>query len=218
MGPYTHYRYAVRFLPHFQPRDPAAYLFGALAPDIRYLARIPRKQTHLNREAVRALCQHYPDQQSFVMGYRLHCLLDEICLSARLNRAFPFRVVRRLRRQPLSNMQATVLVELDAIRKPLAPQSFHGGANPILRDLGIASEVVEDFSQAMQAYLQAPTLQTAMDTFQRLNIVDGTRLAGYKATYDAIQKRPLLRAVILWGVRSAGLDVYIDRYIARALL
>ncbi len=63
---------------------------------MRYLAGLPRQQTHLPRAAIRAWLPAYPALHSFILGYQVHCLLDEIDLARVVGRAFPFNLLRAL--------------------------------------------------------------------------------------------------------------------------
>ena len=77
MGPYSHYFLAAKLAPILKPGDPAAYHWGAIVPDIRYLAKIRRADTHLEQDRIREMAARYPHLSSFLLGYQVHCLIDE---------------------------------------------------------------------------------------------------------------------------------------------
>ena len=113
MGPYSHYYLASRLEAHLRPAQAAEYYWGAVAPDIRYLAQMSRDQTHLAPEALAELPNRYPHLVSFVLGYQVHCRLDQIDVAQWVSSAFPMRWMGR----QLSAQRATMLVEIFFLRQ-----------------------------------------------------------------------------------------------------
>jgi hypothetical protein len=88
MGPYSHYTLATRLEPSLQPENRKTYYWGAVAPDIRYLANMRREQTHLGLERINELKSYYPHLRSFLSGYQVHILTDQIDVSQAVGAAF----------------------------------------------------------------------------------------------------------------------------------
>ena len=110
MHPYSHYFLAVRLEAELSPALPGEYYWGAILPDIRYLSAMRREHTHLPRAQISALFAQYPHLRSFLQGYQLHCLLDELDSVAIVGRAFPINLFQAALR-----------------RKILAPANHHAG-------------------------------------------------------------------------------------------
>ena len=66
MNPYSHIVIASRLESLVQPQDPPEYYWGAVAPDMRYLAAMRRAQTHLSPQELVAFFDRYPRLESFV--------------------------------------------------------------------------------------------------------------------------------------------------------
>lgn len=205
MGPFSHYVLARQLLGFVQPEQPDAFLWGALAPDVRYLAGLRREQTHLDQAALAELTARHPACVSFIQGYRVHCLLDEIDIASMLNRPFPAGALLRMLRKPLSMQQAAVMVELHFIRREPGG-ALTGSHNPILGGLGIQAEQSTAFAQALADYVARPAPETALLAFRHVGMISDERLARYDHAYRTIRKRPALQVLLAWAVRSARIE------------
>lgn len=112
MNIYSHAILANLLLSRINPKNPGEYLWGAVAPDIRYLAGIRRGATHLPDVEIAGWIVRYPGCASFIQGYRVHCLLDSIETVAVVGGSFPFNLLRLARRKPFTSQQMAVVVEL----------------------------------------------------------------------------------------------------------
>ena len=99
MNPYSHIVIASKVEQQVAPVNASEYYWGAIAPDIRYLAGIPRHQTHISHQAIVVLIAQYPHLKSFLQGYLVHCLSDEIPLGEIFYQHLPFSILGCLPRE-----------------------------------------------------------------------------------------------------------------------
>jgi hypothetical protein len=208
MNLYSHAVLAQAIQPIVAPTlaDPDAYLWGAVAPDIRYLADLPRESTHPPDESIQRWSAAYPDCASFVQGYRVHCLLDRIDTVQAVSAAFPLRWLRRFRRRPFSSQQIGVVIESYTQLNAPRGLALRGSHNPILDSLGIRPEQSADFASALAPYLRSPSFQNAMQTFTQLGIINDTRLEKYINAYQNLRRSPLTLFFLMASVHNARLQ------------
>jgi len=203
---YTHALLAQRLLQLVQPTHPADYLWGSVIPDIRYLTGMQRQATHLPDDDITRWRERYPNLESFIQGYRVHCLIDRIDAVQVLSRKFPLNILQRVRRKPVSQQQAVVIVEL--YYHQAAPQglSLTGGHNAILQELGIGADHTQNYAAAIAEYLAAPSLPNAITAFTRLGIIEDTRIEKYVSAYRSIHNNRLLMWAMMTSARNARLE------------
>jgi hypothetical protein len=206
MNLYTHAVLAQALQSTLVPADPAEYLWGAVAPDIRYLAGLRREVTHLPDEIILQWAARYPEQLSFIQGYRVHCLLDRIDTVRAVCNAFPLRWLQRLRRREFSTHKINVVIELYYQLNAPNGLSLQGSHNPILQGLGIQAEQSLDFSSALSAYLRKPSFQNATQAFTQLGIIEDARLEKYMYAYQSLRRSPFTLLTLTSSVHNARLE------------
>lgn len=203
---YTHALLAQHLLPLVQPTDRAAYLWGSVIPDIRYLTGMQRKTTHLPDEDIVGWLERYPECEAFIQGYRVHCLVDQIDAAQLLDKTFPLNFLRRVRRKPLSLQQAVVLVELYYHKAVPEGLILTGRHNPILTELGIGAEHTQTYAAAMAPYLAAPSFKTAITAFTSLGVLEDTRVERYMNAYRGIQNNRMVLWIMMTSAKNARLE------------
>ncbi len=208
MGPYSHYFLAAKLAPILKPGDPAAYHWGAIVPDIRYLAKIPRTDTHLEQDRIREMAARYPHLSSFLLGYQVHCLIDEIDVIEVVGKAFPLNVFQWAARNKLSLPQVTMLVEMYFLQRPPVGGTLSGGCNEALADLGITLEQASAYYEAMQAYLQSRSMASGAAAFQKIGMNREGTVEKYRRAYEAAQRSRVMKPVLLSSVQNARLEAH----------
>src|SRR6185503_5322806 len=107
MNPYSHLVIASKVEALVDPENAQEYYWGAIAPDIRYLAAMPRNQTHLPSQRIVGFMSRFPHLKSFLQGYLVHCLSDEIELGEVFFQHFPFSILK----SKMSHQQLAVILE-----------------------------------------------------------------------------------------------------------
>lgn len=90
INPYSHLVIAAKLEALVNPKDVQEYYWGAIAPDIRYLAAMQRQQTHIPSQRIVDFISQYPHLKSFLQGYLVHCIIDEIELDQIFSPNLPF--------------------------------------------------------------------------------------------------------------------------------
>lgn len=186
-----------------------------MAPDIRYLARLRREQTHLGLDRLKELMGGYPDLRAFLSGYQVHLLIDEVDIAQLVSAAFPLNLLPMLLRKQISRSQMTMLVEINYLQSGAEGKKLAGEHNAVLEGLGITVEQTRQFQQALQAYFDARTFEAALNAFQKIGMVDNSRLEKYLSAYQTMQGRPALRRLFMLGVRNARLDARVSEHVRR---
>jgi hypothetical protein len=218
MGPYSHYFLAQKLEARLQPDQPAEYYWGAVIPDIRYLAQMHRSHTHLSQERLSELAGCYPHCKSFLLGYQVHCLIDQIDLSPLINAAFPMNVIKRVLRRNFTPQQITMLVEFYYLQIPIPAAKMSGSLNEILHELGITPQQTSLYFQGMQEYIQSHSLDAAISTYQKIFMLENNRLDKYMKAYEAIKKRKLVNALFMLSVKNAALEQHVINTVATRII
>ena len=206
MNLYTHAVLAQALLPMIGPTNPAEYLWGAIAPDIRYLAGIRRETTHLPDETIQQWTEQHPGCLSFIQGYRVHCMLDRIDTVQAVCSAFPLRWIQRFGRREFSSHKINVMIELYYQLNAPHGLQLEGSHNPILDSLGIQAEQSEAFASALAVYLRNPSFQNATQAFSRLGIIEDFRLEKYISAYRSLRRSPFTLLILTSSVHNARLE------------
>ena len=206
MNLYTHYILAKQLEVLLQPADPLEYAWGSVAPDIRYVAGMPRKQTHLEIQEIKNWLERYPTRRSFIQGYIVHCLLDRIDVAMALETAFPYFLLRPLSRKKLSSQQAVMLVEFYYLLGKHPKGAISGGHNEILEGLGIRPEQTQVYVEAISEYLQQPSFEVGLAMGRRLGLLDDTRVQKYLNAALSIRKNSLAMLPMLWSAGNAHFE------------
>jgi hypothetical protein len=164
MNPYSHLVLANRLQSEIRPTHPADYYWGTVAPDLRYTARLRRYQTHLPPEQILEFRASYPELESFIQGYLVHCLADEVELWALLEKRWFLRPF--IRHLPLK--LAPVILESYLVEKNPIRVSISGQSNPILHALGVNENAISSFRSLVERLISQPSFESVLHLFQTL--------------------------------------------------
>jgi hypothetical protein len=210
LNPYTHYTLALKLITLFEPADPDEFIWGSLVPDIRYLAGLPREQTHFSPDQLQGLLQNYPDLKSFLQGYQLHCFLDLIDVTQVVSQVFPYNFIRQVLRRKLSQPQISILIELyyleTAPKNPPHKLDLKKHYNEVLAKIGVCPSQADTFYLAMQEYISAPDFRSAFSLFQKIGVVKSIQGIKYLNAYQSIQKNGIFMKIMLNGIKKANLE------------
>ncbi len=206
MNLYTHAVLAKHLQPLVNPENPAEYLWGSVIPDIRYLTRMRRKTTHVPDEEIATWFTRYPGLESFIQGYRVHSMLDQIDTVQVVGSAFPLSLLPSLLRRRFSSQQMAVVIEL--YYHKIFPDGLilSGGHNQILEDLGIRAEQTAAYAGVNADYFACPSYETVAACFVRLGIIEDARIEKYLKAYRTIRGNPLLRWALMTSAKNAQLE------------
>jgi hypothetical protein len=205
MNPYSHYLLASRAAPFIRPAQPAEYYLGSIIPDVRYLAGMRREQTHISRERIEEYRSTYPHLSSFLQGFQVHCLIDEIDIAGLVSSAFPLNLLRLLRKG-FSQQQITVLVELYFMRSARMDWHIAENHNEVLTDLGITPSQTRTYLEAMKAYLPSPSMLTALSCFEKIGWMKSSRSEKYLQAYQSLERNRVLKTLLLMAIKNAHVE------------
>lgn len=159
MNPYSHLVIAAELEKYTQPRQADEYYWGAIVPDIRYIADMRRNQTHLSAERILEYRDKYPELDSFIKGYLVHCLTDFVDLQALLKQRILFRpILKSFPHQFVPVMLESYFIEHTKLDIQLLPKP-----NNMLNDLKINDEHISIFSTLIKPFVTNPSFQSALE-------------------------------------------------------
>jgi len=164
MHPYSHLVIAAELEKDIQPRQANEYYWGAVAPDIRYIADVERTQTHLPAESILEYMSKYPESDSFIKGYLIHCLTDLVDLHALLNQRILFRPIL----QSSPHQFVPVMLESYFIEHTKLDIQLLAKPNNILTDLKINDEHISIFSAMIKPFVINPSFESALEFLRTL--------------------------------------------------
>jgi hypothetical protein len=212
MNPYSHIVVASKLTSLVQPENLGEYYWGAVVPDIRYLVRIKRERTHLSPQTIFELSCKYPHLKSFLQGYLIHCLSDEIELRAVALHHFPFSLFKG----SLYHQRVAVLLELSYLEKEKLRIDVAGSYNEVLAELGLSEAAVEKFSQFIRDYIVSPSYEARVSAlFQLLGRKNDSRVEKYMRAAKGVQKNRVLRNVLFLALRTGKVS---EEIVARVAL
>jgi len=187
MGPYSHIILASELETCIRPVDPQEYYWGAIAPDIRYLVPgMNRSQTHISPDEILEYIILYPHLKSFLQGYLVHCLSDQLNLSKIIQRRFPLS----WQNNGLSPQQCILILEffniilVKTVGKPLS-RTY----NVALSKMGINEEQAEKFAKEINQYVTAPSFTSILSLYQNLGLASNGRIEKYRIAVRQIKKK-----------------------------
>ncbi|MGB1249625.1 MAG: hypothetical protein ACPG8W_03265 [Candidatus Promineifilaceae bacterium] len=184
-------------------QKPNDYFIGALIPDIRYFADVPREQTHFSAD----LIPTYAGQASasFLTGYMVHLLLDEVwpTLESQYRDDFPSAVRNKLGGNRCQIAYEVFCLAQQPIQLELSP--LH---NPMLMGLGISAENVCLAAEVMQEYLDTPSLTTAFGIAKRAGVFPAHRLDDVASIVNSIERYRLLKWIVARIVRKPSATLF----------
>lgn len=199
---------AVRIQPAFLDE----YAWGTVFPDIFQLASVPRDTTHLKKQEMDDLLLRFPQQRSFMQGFRMHLLLDAFDLVKAIRAAFPVALFRRILANYLSSHftpgAAALLVE-DYFTRRVSFKTLpaiSGKYNEAMSALGFSQEVTESYAQRVKGYLFQRSHKAPWHESLDPSLHDPERMKRDVAAYRQLKRHPLYFAMLLLGIKNARLE------------
>jgi hypothetical protein len=189
MKPYSHFAVAAQLENDIHPILPGQYFWGALAPDLRLLAGFSHQRTHLSSDAIFRFLNKYPNLESFIQGYLIHCLTDDVEVGKLLrqrNDLLPYL-------NTVSNQFIATIIELFYIENFPVHQAVSGDTNEMLMEIGIPDQYIKAEFTILKPYLEKPGLE-AIYNYMESGV--NPRLQTYLEEIERIKNDPLVKP--LW--------------------
>lgn len=211
MNPYSHIVVASKLEFLVDPKDKHEYYWGAIAPDIRYLAAMQREQTHIPPETINGFMSQYPHLQSFLQGYLVHCLCDEIELRRVFFQHFPFSILK----SRMSHQQVAILLELYYFENERVNKKLSGSHNEVLRQLGLSEMQSTKLSQTISQYARSSSFASRItDLAHLLGLENDSRIDKYMSAAKRFQNNQLLKNGLFFGIRRGKISEQIVATVA----
>jgi hypothetical protein len=208
MGPYSHIIIANQLEVVVHPENPREYYWGAIAPDVRYLVKgMRRDQTHLSSAELLVFIEQYPHLASFLQGYLVHCLTDQLDLPEFLQRKYP----SSRQKNNLSPQQCTLILEFfNILRTKPTSKLISETHNVFLNDIGIGAGQAQRFARAMNQYLPSPSLSSIFTLYRNLGTGGNARIEKYRQAVRQFQRNWFLRQMTLCGLHIGDINREIE--------
>ena len=203
MNPYSHIVVASKLESLVDPKDQHEYYWGAIAPDIRYLAAMQREQTHIPPETIIGFMSQYSHLQSFLQGYLVHCLCDEIELKRVFFQHFPFSIFRRR----MSHQQVAILLELYYFENEQVYRKLSESHNEVLSQLGLSETQSTKLSRTIHQYASSSSFESRItDLAGLLGLEHDRRIDKYMSAAKRFQNNRLLKNGLFFGIRRGKIS------------
>jgi hypothetical protein len=211
MNPYSHLVVASKLETLVNPEDTREYYWGTIAPDIRYPAALQRQQTHISSQRIIDYLSQHPHLKSFLQGYLIHCLSDEIELREVFYQHFPFSVLKGR----LSHQQIAVILELFYFETEKVNKKLSGSHNEILNELGLSAALTTKFSQSISQYAMSSSFETRSSVLSKLSgLENDSRIVKYVAAARSFQRNWLLKNGLFFAIRTGKISEQIVSMVA----
>lgn len=208
MNLYSHIVLASNLEEPLRPENAKEYYLGAVVPDIRYLCGWRRRQTHLSMERIAEFAAQYPHLGSFILGYQVHCLIDEFNSTDCVVRFPATLLVKRLPKQSLPVLIETFYLMHRAVERDISESS-----NEILESLGVAPATLAVFSTQVNAFLSAPSLDTWIGLAQTVSVSNKASLEQYTKAAQVLRRHWVLRELLFGSMDMVRLEHNISQYV-----
>ncbi len=207
---YTHLVTASQMEPVLRPADRHAYYLGAIVPDLRYMAGIPRDGTHLPLRDIAAWLERYPHLHDFILGYLVHCALDELEIRQVVFRKLPLAPVQSLMRRKLAH----TLLETYYIDHTVVTICLPEYGNEILDRLGLTEPLVCEFTGWLNRFLREPSFEMELEFLREALFSSGNpRFRRLMGPLLAFQRSPTLKRLLWLSFDPPYFEAAISRYL-----
>lgn len=204
MGPYSHIILASELETFIKPDDPQEYYWGAIAPDIRYLVPgMRRSQTHISPDEILEYIIQYPHLKSFLQGYLVHCLSDQLNLAKIIQRRFQ----PSWQKNGLSPQQCILILEIfNIILVKTAGNPLSRSHNAALSKMGINEEQAAKFANEINQYVTAPSLISILTLYQNLGLANNGRMEKYRIAVQQIKKKWFQKNLLFFALHVGKIN------------
>jgi hypothetical protein len=205
--PYAHFVVAHQCLPRLAVPDLIDFYLGAFMPDIRYFTGKQRAFYHFPAVTLneRIAGMHVPE--SFVLGYKIHLILDELWGSSALKKGYQ-QAFPRLIRKRLSPRILEVAFELFCLDQHPIDLHLEVRENDLTRSLEITRADLVQAVALLQQYLDQRSLRAAFLIAQSTSKYPPARLAELNRFSKIIETHRLVRSITYSLIKRPSQQLY----------
>ena len=210
MNTYAHIVLAHKLVSHMQPENIKDYYLGAIIPDVRYIASIKRKQTHIPLEQIVAFHTQYPELDSFIKGYMVHCMIDMLDLPQYAWQKFPLSVFKKR----LPNAFAPVLIEFYYLENANISVELTTTSNKMLHDLNINPNDVSTMATQLNTFLAAPSFASGLTVIRNFGLF-GSGVERYLKAAHFLNRHPYIKQALFATLRMGSFTDWATQQLLR---
>ncbi|MBX3037425.1 MAG: hypothetical protein KF758_11005 [Anaerolineales bacterium] len=193
---YSHVIVANRLEQILMPRDLKDYYLGAIAPDIRYYARLPRETTHLPLEKIQEMEINYPSLKSFILGYKIHIASENIIAALKIDEKIRSQFPISILKNKLPAQFVSVLIEYYYLETEKIYIECGTDLNPILGVMGITQQVLSEVTFEINDFFKDPTFQSAIRGVNKLGLAGGSNVQKYLRVANRLNDNKLAKFLL----------------------
>jgi hypothetical protein len=110
-----------------------------------------------------------------------------------------------------------MLVEMHFLQSPVTGTRLSGSMNEVLNGFGLTPGQAYEYCRAMQEYIQSHSLDGALAAFQKIGMIEDTRIEKYLHAYRSLEKRRFLLGLFLLGVKTSRLESKVMEHVQTGL-
>lgn len=203
MDPYTHLVIASKLEALVAPASKQEYYWGAIAPDVRYLAAMSRCKTHLSSQQIIELISTSPHLKSFLQGLLVHCLIDDLDLRPIFFRRFPFSALKR----QLSPPRLAGILEFYNLENESICPRISGTYNEVLSAWGVGTNISNEYASAIRRYAAPSSLESRLSDLLKLTGLENKgRIGKYISAAELLHKYRILKKCVSLTMKAGRIN------------
>ena len=118
----------------------------------------------------------------------------------------PLNLLKKMLPKSITPEQMIMMVEMYYLQSRTVGEALAGEHNEVLSDLGISPEQTCIYQQALQEYFGKRSFDAALSAFQKIGMIQNSRIEKYRNAYRAMQKRKVMNILFMFSIKNARLD------------
>lgn len=205
--PYAHISLAHGCLDYLDVADRDEFYLGAISPDMRYFTRRPREQYHISLERLDELVLQSNASESFVLGYKVHLIVDEIWYTEEMNNHYRNMFISPIRKMLSPKLLESALEYFCLTKRPVSTR-LKVRENGLMQRLDVTLEDVTKAVNAMQTYIDRRSLQIGLDIAQGTGLYSNERLDQMRALSSMVENSRIRRLLVDIIVNPPSKQIY----------
>ena len=205
--PYAHISLAHGCLDYLDVADRNEFYLGAISPDIRYFTKRPREQYHMSLERLDELVSQSDISESFVLGYRVHLIIDELWYTEEMNNRYRNLFFFAVRNRLSPKLLESALEYFCLTQRPVSTR-LEVRENGLMQRLDVTLDDITKAVDSMQAYIDRRSLQIGLDIAQGTGLYSNERLDQMRALSSMVENSRLRRLFVDLLVNPPSKQIY----------
>jgi len=205
--PYAHISLAHGCLDYLKVSDRDNFYLGAISPDIRYFTKRPREQYHVSLERLDELVSQSDVSESFVLGYRVHLIIDELWYTEEMNNRYRNLFFSAIRKRLSPKLLESALEYFCLTQRPVSIR-LKVQENGLMQRLDVTLDDMNKAVNSMQTYIDRRSLHIGLDIAQGTGLYSNDRLDQMRELSSMVENSRLRRLLIDFLVNPPSKQIY----------